>query len=226
VHLISLHLVNLSIDANDSAKALFSASFSMPDPGTVHATPLGAPVLDFAIASDGHVWVLLDPSRGPEGGPSVKVLRHSNGELVEEPTASPLLHTLNTSALIATTTDELAKIEHYTALSSYPKIWDGAEDAEGGVIVPPDAEPEDVPVRPVGQAPARGKHIKQRQKEGPTVREEARKKLREKVSERMKAQVGERVGMGVGALGNATPELIEPPEKKMKVVVNAKEIES
>jgi hypothetical protein len=214
---MSLYLVNLSTDPSDSATALFSASFSAPDPGTLHATPLGAPVLDFAIASDGRVWVLLDSSRGPEGGPSVKVLRHLNGELVDDPTASPLLKTLNTSALIATTADELAKIEHYAALSSYPKIWDGAEDAEGGVIVPPDAEPEDVPVPPVGQAPARGKHIKQRQKEGPTVREEARTKLREKVSERMKAQAGSGTPVA-GASGTVTPEILDKPvEKKAKV---------
>jgi hypothetical protein len=63
-----------------STTALFTAPFSPTEPGPVSATPLGAPVLDFVL-SGVHVWALLDAPRGSTGGPSVKRLLFSGGEV-------------------------------------------------------------------------------------------------------------------------------------------------
>jgi hypothetical protein len=110
-------------------------------------------------------------------------------QLVEDLAPLPLLTALNTHALQPIPAGA-APIEHYSALTALPKVLgeDGDEEAE--------AEE-----RPVGQAPARGKHIHARQKAGPTVREEARAKLRERVRAR--------AGGATGALG--TPEEAETP---------------
>jgi hypothetical protein len=124
----------------------------------------------------------------------------ASGQLREDPSTSPLLVALNTSALLPMPAGAPV-LDPYTTLSSLPKL-PGADDSE---------ESES---RPVGQAPARGKHVRQRQKAGPTAREEARKKLRERV----RALAGE-------GSAPATPSGSEPPEKRTRVDGEAEEDE-
>lgn len=75
---------------------------------------------------------------------------------------------------------------------------------------------DDTIAHPVGQTRARGKPTRMRQQDGPTVREEARKKLRERISEKMKAQnMGQdQDSIPSGTVSENAPG--EPPEKKTK----------
>jgi hypothetical protein len=122
-------------------------------------------------------------------------------------------------------------------------LVDGPADSlgleAGSSTSTPTPAPVSTPVSvPVGQAPARGKHIQaRRRKDGPTLREEARKKLRERLDEKMKENQGQGTSQGqsgtasrdgsvVAPSASATGEEAEvkvseggaqPPEKKIRV---------
>jgi hypothetical protein len=111
--------------------------------------------------------------------------------------------------------DELSQIDHYYTLTSLPKRGESdnietANDQTGEV--------DDTVAHPVGQSRARGKPTRMRQQDGPTVREEARKKLRERISEKMKAQNvnQDQDSMRSSTVSEDAPN--EPPEKKTKVL--------
>ncbi|EPQ56592.1 WD40 repeat-like protein [Gloeophyllum trabeum ATCC 11539] len=125
-----------------------TALFSCPYPGTttpdtgqetadtiIVVCDLGHPVLDFVVIEDHEeagalFWVLLDGEwgirAGADGAPPTKMVRavrYRNGEFIvlDEGSESPLLSSLNSTAVLSATPAQLSSLDLYAALSSLPK---------------------------------------------------------------------------------------------------------
>ncbi|KAJ7091519.1 WD40 repeat-like protein [Mycena belliarum] len=129
------------------ATALFACRFPTASSDTeieIDALDLGAPVLDFSIATDERIWVCLDAQwEGASAGtPMVRVVRLAGGklELVDADAPNPLLAALNSACVLPATSPDLRALDLYLALSALPKNRDAAHDPMdlGDVENPPE----------------------------------------------------------------------------------------
>ncbi|KAI6024436.1 WD40-repeat-containing domain protein [Pisolithus marmoratus] len=111
------------------ATALFTfSSVEVTDEPTICHLDCGSPIIDFTVASDGVIWILLDADYGskakPDGvGKLVRVVRWHSDEFLEVDT-SPLLQSLNSACVIPATLTELKALDLYSDLASLPKHVD------------------------------------------------------------------------------------------------------
>ncbi|KAG5647492.1 hypothetical protein DXG03_009429 [Asterophora parasitica] len=127
------------------ATALFVAPYPSDSPeGGIHAFDFGQPVLDFAVAEDGLIWVSLDGNweegtAENSGKTFVRALELSSGELVETARDALLLKTLNSAALHPASAEDLKALDIYGDLASMPKNTE-VENEEGEALTSADAE--------------------------------------------------------------------------------------
>ncbi|KAJ7224057.1 WD40 repeat-like protein [Mycena pura] len=118
------------------ATALFSCVYSEEDATpAIQAFDFEKPVIDFSVTSDGSIWVCLDGQWSESGADSagsattmVRVLRLSDGKLVETSDESPLLTSLNSKCLLPATSSELKNLDIYSSLTALPKNNDTEHD--------------------------------------------------------------------------------------------------
>ncbi|KAE9392325.1 WD40 repeat-like protein [Gymnopus androsaceus JB14] len=103
---------------------------------SVHALDFGKPVLDFTVDLDDLIWVSIDFNWSTEGnvvpeGKAIQVAKLSvDGQLANvSSTSSPVLDALNEKCLVEGSTEQLASLNFYSALTSLPKNT-GEFDAE------------------------------------------------------------------------------------------------
>lgn len=89
----------------------------------------GSPIIDFTIASNDLIWILLDADYGGKAKPGsagklVRVVDWQADKFLEVD-SSPLLQSLNSTCVIPATPAELKALDLYSDLVSLPKHVDG-----------------------------------------------------------------------------------------------------
>ncbi|KNZ74606.1 tRNA (guanine-N(7)-)-methyltransferase subunit TRM82 [Termitomyces sp. J132] len=135
--------------------ALFSVAYpGNGAPAVIRALELGQPVLDFVVApQDNRIWVTLDGnwSDGTEPRTKCFVLAieiSESGEVQPSYTHVFLTRTLNSTALLPATEDDLKRLELYNDLVAMPKGFEVENDPEGDTAPP---EPEKQSKRILGR---------------------------------------------------------------------------
>ncbi|KAI6122323.1 WD40-repeat-containing domain protein, partial [Pisolithus croceorrhizus] len=118
------------------ATALFTFSLvEGTDEPTIRQFDCGSPIIDFTVASDSLIWILLDVDYGDEAkrgstGRLVRVVRWHSDEF-REVDNSPLLQSLNSTCTIPAAPAELKALGLYSDLVSLPKHVDGEPGSQG-----------------------------------------------------------------------------------------------
>ncbi|KAI6149366.1 WD40-repeat-containing domain protein [Pisolithus tinctorius] len=117
------------------ATALFAfSSVDVTADAAICRFDCGRPIIDFTVAGDGLIWILLDADYGgtekPESlGKLVRVVRWHSDEFLEVDNA-PLLRSLNSACVIPATPTELKALDLYSDLVSLPKHVDGEPESQ------------------------------------------------------------------------------------------------
>ncbi|KAG5719661.1 tRNA (guanine-N(7)-)-methyltransferase subunit TRM82, partial [Termitomyces sp. T112] len=135
--------------------ALFSVAYpGNGAPAVIRAIELGQPVLDFVVApQDNRIWVTLDGNWSDGTEPITKcfvlaIEISESGELSKSTSESPVTRTLNSTALLPATEDDLKRLELYNDLVAMPKGFEAENDPEGDTAPP---EPEKQSKRILGR---------------------------------------------------------------------------
>ncbi|KIM53403.1 hypothetical protein SCLCIDRAFT_139079 [Scleroderma citrinum Foug A] len=108
------------------ATALFAFTLADGnDPSPICHFDCGCPVIDFTVAEDGLIWILLDADyaakTGAESGDKlVRAVKWLTDKFVEADNL-PLLESLNTTCTIPATLEDLKTLDLYADLTSLPK---------------------------------------------------------------------------------------------------------